>query len=211
MNIWYIAKSWILKIFYQQKKYSAVDVFGCPECPPQDCPTFIEREVHRRFKDAIDNNNIIVVYGESRQGKTWTIERYCPNQLRIGCTSSKSVRQLKHDMLDILGIKVRQVEHSVTEELKAGVVSSTKVGSEIIAAAGMDSNVSSTRSETLKTEYTTVDLDNDVEFLAIIKERSKGSYYIFDNFHYLPQSVQKEFCSLLKEFNYHSIKVIRVY
>lgn len=192
------------------KHYSVADVFGCPECPPQDCPTFIERDVHRKFKDAIINNNIIVVYGESRQGKTWTIERYCPKQLRIGCTSSKTVRQLKQDMLDVLGIKIRQVEHSVTEEVKAGTNTSSKVGNEMIGAAGMDANLSTSRLETLKTEYTTVDLDNDIEFLNIIKEKAKDRYYIFDNFHYLPQNIQKEFCSLLKEFNYHNVKIIIV-
>lgn len=91
------------------KNYSSTEVFGCPECPPQNCPTFIERNIHKRFKDAINNYNIIVVYGESRQGKTWTIERYCPCQLRIGCTSSKSIFQLKRDMLDVLGIKFRLI------------------------------------------------------------------------------------------------------
>lgn len=190
--------------------YSVTDTFGCPECPPQDCPTFVERNIHRRFKDAIASNNIIVVYGESRQGKTWTIERYCPNQLRIGCTSSKNVLQLKRDMLDVLGIKVRQVEHSITEEVRAGSSASSKVGGEMIVAAGLDANISTGRSETLKTEYTTVDIGNDIEFLQIIKEKSRGQYYIFDNFHYLPQTVQKDFCSLLKEFNYHNVKVIIV-
>lgn len=81
---------------------------------------------------------------------------------------------------------------------------------EITVSAGMDSNLSTARLETLRTEYTTVDLDNDIEFLNIVKERSAGKYFIFDNFHYLPQTVQKKFCALLKEFNYHGIKVIIV-
>ena len=192
------------------RTYSVMDVFGCPECPPQNCPTFIERSIHRKFKDAINNNNIIVVYGESRQGKTWTIERYCQNQLRIGCTASKDVNQLKRDMLDALGVKVRQITHSITTEIKAGVSASSKVGNELIIAAGTDANLSTGQSETIGTEYLTVDIDNDMEFLSIIKQYSQGKFYVFDNFHYLPPVEQKAFCSLLKEFNYHAIKVIIV-
>lgn len=211
MNIFKILST---KLFSKKntfvKEYSSTEVFGCPECPPQNCPTFIERSVHKRFKDAINNNNIIVVYGESRQGKTWTIEKYCPCQLRIGCTSSKDIAQLKRDMLDVLGIKVRQIEHCVTKEIKEGASTSTIVGQEMIASAGMSTNLSTARSETLKTEYTTVDLNNDNEFLNEVKQHSNGKFFIFDNFHYLPQKVQKQFCSLLKEFNYHNIKVIIV-
>lgn len=192
------------------RKYSSTDVFGCSERPPQNCPTFIVRNIHRRFSDAIKNNNIIVVYGESRQGKTWTIEKFCPNQLRIGCTSSKNIIQLKRDMLDVLGIKIRQVEHSITEEMAAGESGYTQVGSEMLATAGQSINLSRSRSETLKTEYTTVDINNDNEFLDTVKEHATGKCFVFDNFHYLPSNVQKEFCSVLKEFNYHGIKVIIV-
>ena len=204
--------SFIKRIFYKNsfKTYSIGDVFGCPECPPQNCPTFIERDVHKKFKDAIINNNIIVVYGESRQGKTWTIERYCQNQLRIGCTASKDVAQLKRDMLDVLGIKIRQVKHSITTEVKTGLNSSSKIGSELALAAGTDASLSTGQSETIDTEYLTIDLDNDTEFLHAIKQHSQGKFYVFDNFHYLPPVEQKSFCSLLKEFNYHGIKIIIV-
>lgn len=52
-----------------RKDYTLLDTFGCPECPPQDCPTFLERNVHRNFQNALKSYNIIVVFGESRQGK----------------------------------------------------------------------------------------------------------------------------------------------
>lgn len=86
----------------KRTEYSLMDTFGCPECPPQNCPTFLERDVHQKFQNAIKSYNIVVVYGESRQGKTWTIERYCPAQLRIGCNASMTVEQLKKEMLNLL-------------------------------------------------------------------------------------------------------------
>lgn len=113
-------------------------------------------------------------------------------------------------MLDVMGIKVRKVEHSITEEVKEGTQASTEIGSNLIVAAGLSGSSSAARSETLKTEYATVDLDNDTEFLSFLSDNANGRFFVFDNFHYLSTTVQKEFCSQLKEFNYHGIKVIIV-
>ena len=86
-------RKWLERFFKSKKKahYSLNDTFGCPETPPTSCPTFLERNIHQQFKNAILAHNIIVVYGESRQGKTWTIDKYCPHQIRIGCTASMNV------------------------------------------------------------------------------------------------------------------------
>ena len=152
--------------------------------------------------------NIIVVYGESRQGKTWTIERYCPTQLRIGCDASMTLEQIKREMLHVVGLEIHTVEHSVTEEYSEGCSASSSVGMDMLLSAGMDASLSAAHSETLKTTYDTVDLSKNVEFLEAIKEKSAGKYYVFDNFHYLSPTVQQQFCSLLKEFNYQGIKII---
>lgn len=193
-----------------RKEYSLLDTFGCPECPPQDCPTFLEREVHKKFQNAIMSYNIIVVYGESRQGKTWTIERYCPAQLRIGCDASMTLDQIKKEMLHVVGLDIHKVEHSVTEEYSEGCTASSGVGAEMLMSAGVDASASVAHTETLKTTYDTVDITKSAEFLEAIKQNSAGKYYVFDNFHYLPPIVQQQFCSLLKEFNYQGIKIIIV-
>lgn len=192
------------------KTYSLLDTFGCPECPPQDCPTFLERTVHQKFQNAIRSYNIIVVYGESRQGKTWTIERYCPAQLRIGCNASMTIEQIKKEMLHIVGRDIHTVEHSITEEYSEGCTASSTIGTEMLASAGMDTSMSVAHRETLTTTYETVDLAKNNEFLATIKSDACGKYFVFDNFHYLSPAIQQQFCSLLKEFNYQDIKIIIV-
>ena len=63
-----IVKGFIDNFFRKvRREYTLNDVFGCPEAPPQACPTFIERAVHKQFVHAVGSYNIIVVYGESRQ------------------------------------------------------------------------------------------------------------------------------------------------
>ena len=45
-------------------------------------------------------------------------------------------------------------------------------------------------------------------FIEEIRKNSEGKFFVFDNFHYLLPKVQQQFCTLLKEFNYHGIKII---
>lgn len=194
----------------EQINYTLNDTFGCPETPPTSCPTFLERNVHQQFRNAITAHNIIVVYGESRQGKTWTIDKYCSNQLRIGCTASMDIEQIKKEMLHAVGVDIYEVEHIITQQAKIGVKSTTGVGSELLVKAGVDAECTEAREETIKTTYPTVDFSIDANFLSKIKDSAKGAFFVLDNFHYLDPVVQKQFCSLLKEFNYQNIKVIIV-
>ena len=201
------------KIFnrHKQKNFTLSDVFGCPERPPQDCPTFLIREVHTKFLNAIQNYNIVVVYGESRQGKTWTIERFCPDQLRIGCTANMDLDSVKKEMLIKVGINVRKIEHSLTQEVFEGedIFSNFNTPRGILAS-GANMSTSSAHKETVSTSYDTVDLTNNTEFIEAIKSKASNKYFVLDNFHYLDPNVQKSFCTLLKEFSYQGIKVIIV-
>ena len=200
----------IKRRFFKTKEYSLLDTFGCPECPPQDCPTFLERQVHKRFQSAIQSYNIIVVYGESRQGKTWTIERYCPLQIRIGCNANMTLDQIKLEMLHLVGQDIRKIEHTVTEEYAEGCQASSDIGNEMLVKAGIDASLSMAHKETLTTSYETLDMTRNIEFLNAVKSGVQNRYFVFDNFHYLLPAVQQQFCALLKEFNYQGIKIIIV-
>ncbi len=190
--------------------YELVDIFGCTEKVPQDCPTFLERQTHLNFKNALKSYNIIVVYGESRQGKTWMVDKYCSNQIRVGCNASMSFSSIKEQMLNSVGVKIRSINHSITENTTNEASVQTSIGKDMIASAGTSAKQTNGFSETISTTYETVDINNMNEYLTTIREKSAGKYFVFDNFHYLLPKVQKEFCTLLKEFNYQNIKVIIV-
>ena len=51
---------WIKSLFCKRTHYKLPDVFGCSERPPQNCPTFLERDVHKSFQNAIYSHNIII-------------------------------------------------------------------------------------------------------------------------------------------------------
>lgn len=200
---------WLKRLFHKNRKsYKLNDVFGCSECPPEDCPTFLVRNVHNSFSNALESYNIVVVYGESRQGKTWTIERYCPQQKRISCIGTMTLSDIKRDMLRVIGTDVMQIDHTITEKVGVKGSANTSIGNEMLVKAGAGVSTSLARTETLTTSYVNVNVENTTEFLNAISAGSVGLHFVFDNFHYLSTSTQQDFCSLLKEFNYRNIKVI---
>ena len=153
---------------------------------------------------------IIVVYGESRQGKTCTIDLYCPSQARIGCTLSMDIKQIKIDMLRACGVEVREIEHCITKGYSTGNSLQADFGTGIVVQSGGGITTSTNRSETIKTVYKNIELEDSENFLQALEKNSIDRFFVFDNFHYLSPKVQQEFCSLLKEFNYRGIKVIIV-
>lgn len=188
-------------------KYDVKNVFGCNEQVPKNCPTFFEREVHKQFKNALISKNIIVVYGESKQGKTWTIEKYCPNQCRIGCTNDMELLRLKVSILEKLGLpfETGHYERVTTfeKEREGGISTSFKAVS--LKHGRKKSN--STR-ETLTGDYQTINIDDNNAYINAIKQIIRERWIVLDNFHYLDPEIQRQFCSMLKEFNYHNIKII---
>lgn len=201
---------WLVKIFQRapQTVYELNDTFGCTEQVPKECPTFIEREAHRLFSNNIRSYNINVVYGESRQGKTWMVDRYCKNQIRVGCQANMTCRNIKEQMLNAAGISIRKIEHSLTEDITNEIETMSKVGTEVAMSAGVSGKASNGRSETIRTSYVNVDIDNQTDFLEALKTAANDKFFVFDNFHYLSPKTQQEFCSLLKEFNYQGIRII---
>ena len=191
-----------------KKIYALNDVYGCGERIPLACPTFVERDAHELFSNNIKSYNINVVYGESRQGKTWMVDRYCTKQIRIGCQANMSLSDLKTQMLNAAGIQIRKIDHSITEDSSAETEGFSKVGMEVALSAGLSSKEACGHSETISTSYTTVDINNQTNFLGALKDAADGSFFVFDNFHYLDTKTQQEFCSLLKEFNYQGIRIV---
>lgn len=200
-----------------KKKYELNEVFGMQEKPPEKCPTFLNRSVHTQFRHALMSNNIIVVFGESKQGKTWMIERYCPHQLRIGCTAEMNLIDIKKAMLFKLGQQILQVEETVTrkssDEGKKGLTSSGKLRlpfMEANASSSAEHEKTYSQKDVFRMVYNTIDISNTQQVIQAIKEKAGNDYFVFDNFHYLSSPVQHEFCSLLKDFNYYGIKIIIV-
>ena len=198
-----------------RKNYTLEDTFGIQEKPTKRCQTYLVRPVHDTFKHAIMSTNIIVVYGESKQGKTWTIEKYCKNQLRIGCESNMNLNALKVAMLYKLGERILNIEHTVREQRSKKAshhFSIIKFFRKTNINSGFDHEKGKTyeREEVFKSVYPTININNTTQVITTISRKAKNNCFVLDNFHYLSPKVQQDFCSLLKDFNYNNVKIIIV-
>ena len=66
-----------------------------------------------------------------------------------------TIEQIKKEMLHIIGCDIHTVEHSITEEYSEGCATSSTIGTEMLASAGMDASMSVAHRETLTTTYET--------------------------------------------------------
>lgn len=192
---------------FLKPKYSVTNVFGCSERIPPRCPTFLDRDIHRSFANALEANNIIIVYGESRQGKTWAIEKYCKKQIRINCVMGMSVDDIKKRMVSELGFSTAPVEH-ITRHSK---IKAREFGGGV-KHKGFQANAMASRQRTIEEQvtaiYPEIDVGDHSKFIGALNDKANDRYFVFDNFHYLSIDVQQAFCSLLRDFNYHGIKII---
>ena len=195
--------------------YKLQEVYGIDEKPSEKCPTYLVRDVHKIFKYFIENEKQhIVVYGASKQGKSWLVEKYCPNFIRIGCDVYSTRESLFSSILQELGVIVGTVSKhtgkntgeklsgSGEAKFKIPFVGSTKVttSGEVQHSKIIDDTIS----------YVSIDLKNQSEVIKEINKHIKERFIIIENFHYLKPEIQKAFTSSLREFLYYDIRVIIV-
>lgn len=197
------------------RKYSLKEVFGVVEKPEVDCPTYIDRYAHQKFKSLIyGESGHIVVYGASRQGKSWLVERYCPSFVRVGCDAKFTRERLFKAILHSLGIEVGSIESGNSVEKGAKIGAKAIFGLQFPwfskAETDIHSEVNSKQSDNKKISYVNIDLENQTEVISAINKVIGEKFILLENFHYMEAEVQKAFASSLREFLYHGIRVIIV-
>ncbi|MGG3467349.1 hypothetical protein ABES02_07495 [Neobacillus pocheonensis] len=201
--------------FKRTVEYGLEEVYGMGEIPPEDCPTYIERDAHQSFKYTVQHEEQhIVVYGASRQGKTWLIERFSPNFIRVGCDSKFTREGLFKAILHELKVVVGEVQESSGNEVELAMGASAKGNASIplVAKVGLEGKgeYKDKDLENRQVTYENIDLTNQTEVISAIKDTIGERFIVIENFHYLDSAVQKTFASSLREFLYHEIRVIIV-
>ncbi|ARU61819.1 hypothetical protein CBW65_12850 [Tumebacillus avium] len=200
---------------FSQDVYSLEDIYGIGEVPPEDCPTYIERKAHKSFVYTVQHEKQhIVVYGASRQGKSWLIEKYCPNFIRVGCDAKFTRESLFKAMLHELNIKVGSLQRGKNSEKNNELQINGAIQLQLPLFAKSDlkagGKAAIKKAENESFTYVNIDLENQSEVITAISEVIGDKFIVLENFHYLEPSVQKTFASSLKEFLYYPIRVVIV-
>lgn len=190
---------------------STLQVFGVSN---EIVESYIEREqVDGFFQNALTLNKQIVVYGSSKQGKTSLIKKHLKldNIISIQCSPSMNLVDVYSSVLrqnDIQILTESSEQETVYREASGSVKAKIKIPliAEIEAGASGTGGKDTTKVNQFRTVEYNLSLAQDIS--EILKSINFQKYIVLDNFHYLEESVQKQFAFDLRIFQETDIRFI---
>ncbi|WP_336193511.1 hypothetical protein [Providencia stuartii] len=161
----------------------------------RDLPmNYIERDdVDNKFINALDQNNNIVIYGSSKQGKTSLRKKQLSEDeaIIIMCSNKWDLSDLQTAILKRSGLKIHVNESQTTSntiDLSLNVGSILNIGSQ-----------STTINESTFTKLS-IDPSDTNDIVDVLTDVQFDKYIILEDFHYLPTKTQMDFSIALKAF-----------
>lgn len=188
-----------------------IDVFGVSN---NIIESYIERsQVDGSFQTALELNKQIVVYGSSKQGKTSLYKKHLQPESIILIQCSPTMR-----LIDIYSSILRQSEVEIlvgssaeaTKTTEAGGTFTTKIKIPFLIEAEAGGSGKGGTEKTITKQYVNVEYNLELaqSIAEILKRINSHKHIILDNFHYLPEEIQKAFAFDLRIFQDHDIRFI---
>ncbi|HDY7661576.1 TPA: hypothetical protein RQJ99_003541 [Vibrio vulnificus] len=187
------------------------DVFGVSG---KQVASYVERvHVDDKFKDALRTDKQIIVYGSSKQGKTALVKKYIPyeDNILISLSPKTTLKDIYQSILRKSGVVLKT---SYTE----GTGDTTKVKSKasIQGAVAMvmkgKVEVGLEKDRTAKTDEQFDEIEFNLELpddvADLIHRVGQKKVVILENFHYLPEELQRTFAYDLRTFQDLKIRFI---
>lgn len=188
-----------------------IDVFGVSN---DIIESYIERpQVDGSFQTALELKKQIVVYGSSKQGKTSLYRKHLRQDSIILIQCSPTMR-----LIDIYSSILRQSEVEIlasssdetTKTVEAGGSFTAKVKIPFLVEAGAEGSGKGSTENKVTKQYVNVEYNLELaqNIAEILKRINFQKHIILDNFHYLPEEIQKAFAFDLRIFQDHDIRFI---
>ncbi|MEZ9464970.1 hypothetical protein AB4178_25150 [Vibrio splendidus] len=187
------------------------DVFGVSG---KQVASYVERvHVDDKFKDALRTDKQIIVYGSSKQGKTALVKKYIPydDNIHISLSPKTTLKDIYQSILRKSGVVLKT---SYTE----GTGDTTKVKSKasIQGAVAMvvkgKVEVGLEKDRTAKTDEQYDEIEFNLELpddvADLIHRVGHKKVVILENFHYLPEELQRTFAYDLRTFQDLKVRFI---
>jgi hypothetical protein len=184
------------------------DVFGIRTTP---ILSYTKRDqVDGRFGDALKSDHHVIIYGSSKQGKTALRQTHLSDKdcIIVRCGPKATVETIYSSIVRQAGVQITTFE---TEKNVAGAKVAAKTGFKawIPFLGGADAEVSAEvkgESEKVRqTEFIAYDFADAQAIAELLNQIKFQKRVVLENFHYLPEDVQKHLAFDLKTF--HEINV----
>ncbi|MGK7292471.1 hypothetical protein ACSRCJ_23535 [Salmonella enterica] len=184
------------------------DVFGVSG---KQVESYIERDhVDAKLIDALRTEKQIIVYGASKQGKTALVKKYISYDDHILISLSP-----KHTLKDIYQAILRKCNVLLRTSYTEGSGAKTKVTGKasiqgavaLIAKANASFEMQGEKNKSITEQYDEIEFNLDLpdDVAHLIHRVGNKKIIILENFHYLPEEIQRAFSFDLRTF--HDLKV----
>jgi hypothetical protein len=179
------------------------DVFGVSG---KQVASYLERQhVDDRFKDALRTDKQIIVYGASKQGKTALVKKYIDYESNIVISLSP-----KTTLKDIYQSILRKSGVSLKTSYTEGTGDATKIKGKasiqgavaLVLKGKVEVAADKERNSKLEDKYEEIEFNLELpdDVADLISRVGSKKVVILENFHYLPEDLQRTFSFDLRTF-----------
>jgi hypothetical protein len=187
------------------------EVFGIRTKPVL---SYVERDaVDGRFKDAINSEHHVVVYGSSKQRKTSLRQTYVPDErcLIMRCAPNMQPKSIYCSLLRQTDVRIETITTS-TEMIGGKVASKMGFKAYIPFLGGGKTEIGGEVSGEKQTEFTqefvAFDFGEAQSLGELLLRTGFNKFVVLENFHYLPVETQQQIAFDLKTFHEIGIRFI---
>ena len=188
--------------------YRTTDVFGVRS---QLIESYIERnEVDEKFKSALTDGNEVIVYGSSKQGKTFLILKHLKEEdyVKVECSPQTQTIDIYKSILRQLNISYIESETTESGSEHGGTLTTGfKIKIPFLGDADAGAEITDNRStvSSVAEGYIEYNLALAQDVSELLKANNINKYIILENFHYLDISVQETLAFDLRVFQDHHL------
>lgn len=188
--------------------HKTTDVFGVRS---KLIESYIERNaVDTKFKSALTDGNEVIVYGSSKQGKTFLILKHLgeDDYVKVDCSPQTQTIDIYKSILRQLNITYIESE-TTTSGYQHGATISTgfKIKVPFVGGADAGAKLTDKKSDGVSSKATYIEFNLALaqDVYELLKANNINKYIVLENFHYLELSVQEALAYDLRVFQDHHI------
>ncbi len=153
----------------------------------------VRSDIDDRFRDGLRSGKHIVIFGASKQGKSYLYRKYINKKkiFMIACGNLDNTKSIYKHILREAGIEIL-----ISKENKRGTKRTKKL--KIFEPTSEKETIE-------KYEYFNYDIELAHDVSQLLKKKIKDEYIVLENFHYLDIDVQRQIAFDLRNFHEENI------
>ena len=168
--------------------------------------SYVERpHVDDKFKDALRTDKQIIVYGASKQGKTALVKKYIDydENIFISLSPKSTLKDIYQSMLRKSGVTLRtSFSEGTGDTTKVRAKASIQGAVALVFKAKVETSIDKEQTTKLEDKYEEIEFNLELpdDVADLMHRAGQKKVVILENFHYLPEELQRTFAYDLRTF-----------